>query len=107
MKEQMSTVIAELSKIETDALAIIADTETRQKSFAQEIDLQKKDFDDKLNAKTDEKLKAISEELNQRTAEDLTVLKREAQEQMYSLETSFQKSHTAWAKEVLDSIIKE
>lgn len=107
MKEQMSNVIAELSRIENDALAIIGDTETRQKNFALNIEKKKKEYDDLLNAQTEEKLADISVALNKESENDLMLLRKEAQENMAKLEASFKINHSIWAKEVLDSIIKE
>lgn len=103
----MSAVIEELSKIENDALAIIGDTETRQKNFALDIEKKKKEFDDLLNAATEKKLLEISEDLKRRSEDDLVLLRTEAQENMAKLESSFEINHSVWAKEILDSIIKE
>lgn len=107
MKEKMSEVIEELSKIETEALEIINDIETRQKSFALEVEAKKNEFDKELNEKTDKKLEVIGLELERMQENDLKFLKKEAQENLLKLESSYQKNHSLWAKEVLDSIVKE
>ena len=107
MKEKMSAVIEELSRIENEALDIINDIESRQKSFALEVEGKKVDFDNELNEKTDKKLESISLELKKMQENDLKFLKKEAQENLLKLESSYQKNHSLWAQEVLDSIVKE
>lgn len=107
MKEKMSAVIEELSRIENEALDIINDIESRQKSFAVEVEEKKVDFDKELNEKTDKKLELIGLELKKMQENDLKFLKKEAQESLLKLESSYQKNHSLWAQEVLDSIVKE
>ncbi len=107
MKEQMSTVISELSKIENAAVEIIEDTEVRQKNFANEMDEKTKKFDEALAMETQDHLKKIGEELNKKSADDIEKLKIEAQEELDELEKSYEDNHTQWAKDILESLIKE
>lgn len=107
MKEQMSDVISELSKIEDAASDILKDTEIFQKEYAQKIEGEKAQFDEDLAKKTKEHLDQIGASLEKKNKEEINILKEEGQHELDSLEKTFEENHSKWAQDVLSSLIKE
>ena len=102
----MKSVIEKLAEIEATAQAIVEHAEVRKHDVEKEVMLMKKEFDEKLERETTEKIQEIREEreekLNQKMEEERTKNARVIKQ----LKEEFDKNHTVYAKEILKNILE-
>lgn len=102
----MKSVIEKLAEIEATAQAIVEHAEVRKHDVEKEVMLMKKEFDEKLERETTEKIQEIREEreekVNQKMEEERTKNARVIEQ----LKEEFDKNHTVYAKEILKNILE-
>ena len=102
----MKSVIEKLEEIEATAQAIVEHAEVRKHDVEKEVMLMKKEFDEKLERETTEKIQEIREEregkVNQKMEEERTKSARVIEQ----LKEEFDKNHTVYAKEILKNILE-
>lgn len=102
----MKSVIEKLAEIEATAQAIVEHAEVRKHDVEKEVMLMKKEFDEKLERQTTEKIQEIREEreekVNQKMEEERTKNARVIEQ----LKEEFDKNHTVYAKEILKNILE-
>lgn len=101
----MENIITELSRIETNAVQIIAAADNQKKNFAIEMEQRTKEFDTQLAADTQKRLQTMQEKLNEEKNRELENLKTDNQHFQNTLNQKFEQNHKKWAAELLNELI--
>lgn len=105
MENQMDTIINQLSHIEGTAVRIMESADHRKKELSLEMEERTRNYDASLKEEMDQRLEEIRRELQEKQEAELARLEAETARELQELKDSYQKHHSAWAQEILHSII--
>lgn len=102
----MKSVIEKLAEIEATAQAIVEHAEVRKHDVEKEVMLMKKEFDEKLERETTEKIQEIREEREEKVNQKMEEERTKNARVIKQLKEEFDKNHTVYAKEILKNILE-
>ena len=102
----MKSVIEKLAEIEATAQAIVEHAEVRKHDVEKEVMLMKKEFDEKLERETTEKIQEIREEREEKVNQMMEEERTKNARVIKQLKEEFDKNHTVYAKEILKNILE-
>ena len=102
----MKSVIEKLAEIEAKAQAIVEHAEVRKHDVEKEVMLMKKEFDEKLERETTEKIQEIREEREEKVNQKMEEERTKNARVIKQLKEEFDKNHTVYAKEILKNILE-
>lgn len=105
MESQMDTIINQLSHIEGTAVRIMESAEHQKKELSLEMEQRTREYDDRLARDTKKQLDSLKETLSAKKDAELSRLEAKTAHTLQELEENYKKNHTAWAEEILHSII--
>ncbi|SHJ54196.1 hypothetical protein [Hespellia stercorisuis] len=100
----MDSIVNKLSEIESAASAIVAHAEEQKAVIDDEMQKKRDEFDAKLEADTQKKIRLIRGELESRTSSLLGNQTGEAGESIEALKQEYETKHEEYAKEILARI---
>ena len=102
----MKSVIEKLAEIEATAQAIVEHAEVRKHDGEKEGMLMKKEFDEKLERETTEKIQEIREEREEKVNQKMEEERTKNARVIKQLKEEFDKNLTVYAKEILKNILE-
>lgn len=102
----MKSVIEKLAEIEATAQAIVEHAEVRKRDVEKEVMLMRKEFDEKLEKETAEKLQKIREEREEKLNLKMEEERKKNTRVIEQLKEEFDANHTVYAKEILENILE-
>lgn len=103
----MSQVIAELSKIEAAAARIQNQMEEEKSQYAMAVEQKKKEFDEQLEKETEDKLAKLKVKLETEKVQELYFMREQIVEKTELLKAAYDAHGERWADEIVEKVIKE
>lgn len=104
---RIDEVIGEIFKIESTALGIQSDAEREKQQYAEYTERRIKEFDEQLAVETDEKIKELQEKLKLAKEKEMLSMRNDISEYTLKMDEQYNENHEKWARNIVDSIIKE
>lgn len=105
--ERMVTVINRLSEIEAAAVNIENEAANEKRRIAKEYEQKTIDFDQELDARTEEKLKELNEKLKAEAEQELLKMRQETEQELNSMKREYNQNHKKLADKLFHYIIGE
>lgn len=105
--EQMVTVLGRLSEIETAAVNVEKEAANEKRRIAKVYEQKTIDFDQQLDAETEEKLKEINEKLKTDAEQELLKMRKETEQELESMKREYDQNHAELADKLFHYIIGE
>ena len=102
----MKSVIEKLAEIEITAQAIVEHAEVRKHDAEKEIMLMRKEFDEKLEEETEEKIHKIRAEREEKLNLKMEEERKKNSKVIELLKEEFAENHTVYAKRILENILE-
>ncbi len=106
-KKIVNEVVSELSKINDAASRYAEDLENAKKEIEAKYQQDKESYADKLESDEASRMEQLKEKLEEQNQAKIAELKNRHGRYIEELNESYEKNHTAWAKEIADKIIAE
>ena len=100
----MDSIVNRLTEIEDAASAIVRHAEEQKEVLDQEYDKKRREFDDKLEQKTQARLNTIREALEKKTSALLDSQSGCSETLIQALQDEYEEKHTEYAQEILRHI---
>lgn len=101
----MEEVISKLSEIEATAKNIMAEAEKTKQSLSDDLEKQFKEFDGKIDARTEEKIAAIRKQLESDKESEVKKLRQETKKRFADMELYYEENHEKLAEEIFNRIV--
>ena len=100
----MDSIVNKLTEIEDAASAIVTHAEAQKQALNKEYNEKRKAFDEDIENRTQERLRAIREDLAKNTAGILDSQNDASSETIRALHKEYEEKHTEYAHEILRRI---
>ena len=107
MENEFNNVISELAKINKAAQDFSAETDSEKEQLLSDYQKEKDAIDAANKEVVKEHLSIYHDELEKNNKLQSEALKKEFDENINNLKSSFEKNHTKWAQEIVDSIVSD
>lgn len=105
--QEMETVISRLSAIEEAAVHLEEMAADQKKQIAAEYEKKTQEYDNVVDAGTEEKLRGLKEQLHREAEEELRKMRQETERELAGMEADYNQNHRKLAAEILKKIIGE
>lgn len=102
----MDSVIDQLAEIESTAEAIVDHAEQEKREIEKRIQMERNQFDQDLETKTQERLAAIRAEAQDKTDRILNEQRQKNHSMLDNLQKEYEENHEAYAREIVKHIIE-
>ena len=97
----MDSIVKRLSEIEAAAAAIVDHAEGQKEILDKEYEEKRRRFDEKLEGKTQAKLRRIRDELENKTKQILASQSGSNSASIRALQKEYEEKHTTYAQDIL------